>query len=560
MTESNVPHGETGDQRISLYTAGRKGLRLAITVGWARALLGAGAALALGGVIDTVIDNEATAGGLTVLGILLALRALLAVVPPLTANEVSTKVETDLRKRVLDAVLRAGPRWDRRTGEVVAEATEGVSAIGDLAGRFLPQLITGMSIPILLALVIAYIDIPTAVVLVLVLPLVPVLLRLLEKRFRSVSARYRETADELAARFVDGIQGVRTLKALGRAEEYGEAIGADAERLRSETMGLLRVNQLALLAVDTLFTLGTVVAAAGMAAFRLSDGAVSVGESVAIVLLGVMLIEPLTQIGRFFYVGAIGRASADQVKRLLALDHRPGPEQGTPEDLAPGMVRLEEVSFAYPDGTQALKKVSFAVGPGEKVALVGPSGAGKTTIAHLILGLLEPGSGTIQVGGRSVLVPQRPFLFHGSIADNLRLGRPDATDDDLWKVLEEVDLAGLIRDRTDGLDAQVGERGLRLSGGEVQRLAIARALLVDAAVVVLDEPTSNVDLQSEARIRTALDRLTKGRTVVIIAHRRSTLADVSRALLIEDGRVTREADGGEAAHLVAGGSRVGGST
>ncbi len=529
-----------------MFSVERRLLGAAVGVGWARALLGATAAVVIGRLVDRAAVGQASGRLVLLLGVLLAARVLFAVLQPLIATAIATGVEADLRRRVVDAVLSIGPWSGRRTGEVVGRATEGIDAVGGLAGTFLPQLIGGMSIPLLLVVVVATIDLPTAAVLVALLPTIPLLLRLLERRFVSVSARYRSTADLLAARFLDGIQGLRTLKTLDRAEAYGDEIADEAERLRVETMGLLRVNQLALLAVDSLFTLGTVVAAAGMAGWRLSSGAVTVGEAVSIVLLGVMLIEPLSQIGRFFYVGAIGRAAAAQVRELLGLVPRDTPSVAARDGVGVGVVEFDEVSFAYPDGLRAVDGVTFRVNAGERVALVGPSGAGKTTLAHLALGLLQPDEGNVRVGGRAVLVPQRPFLFHGSMADNLRLANPDATDKELWEALEAADLADLVSRRSEGLDIRVGERGLRLSGGEAQRLAIARALLVDAPVVILDEPTSNVDLDTEARIRASLDHLTQGRTVVIIAHRRSTIAGVDRILLVERGRLVSSAAPGEA--------------
>jgi len=528
---------------IKLYSAGRATLQTSIMLGWARALLGAGAAVIVGSIVDRALLGAPVATPLVWLAVLALARATLSAILPLTSTGTAIEVESDLRRRILDAVLRIGPWSGRRTGETVTKATEGVAAVGALAGTFLPQLIAGMSVPLMLAVVVAVIDWPTALVLLLVLPLIPLMLRLLERRFASVSDRYRETADRLAARFLDGIQGMRTLKTLDQAESYGDHLAEDAERLRGETMDLLRVNQLALLAVDTLFTMGTVVAAAVMAAIRLSVGALTVGEAVTVVLLGVMLIEPLSQIGRYFYVGAIGRASAAQVKVLLdEAATVPLPSASFPA--VPGLVEFDRVSFTYPDGTPALEEVSFRVESGERVALVGPSGAGKSTIAHLVLGLLEPGRGSISVGGPAVLVPQRPYLFQGSVADNLRLADPDADDALLWEALESADLTDALQSRRGGLNTEVGERGLRLSGGEVQRLAIARAFLRDASVVVLDEPTSNIDMDSEARLRSAVDRLTVDRTLLVIAHRRSTVAGLERTLVLDQGRLVESVEAG----------------
>lgn len=527
----------------SLYSAGQHQIRLSVLVGWVRALLGAGAAVLIGSIVDGATSGHGVTVQMIWLGIVVAARATLASAAPHLSTSTATRVESDLRRRLIDGVLRAGPWSGRRTGETVSKATEGVEAVGALAGTFLPQLIAGMSIPILLAAVVAFIDWPTALVLILVLPLIPLLLRLLEKRFASVSARYRETEDQLAARFLDGIQGLRTLKTLDRADAYGDELEMDAERLRVETMRLLRVNQLALLAVDTLFTVGTVVAASVMAAVRLSAGAITAGEGVTIILLGVMLIEPLSQIGRFFYVGAIGRASASQIDAFLASGQIKGGREHRSGNVEEGAVRFDAVSFSYPDGTEAIRDLTCRIEPGERVALVGASGAGKTTIAHLILGLLDPQHGRVAVGGQPVLVPQRPYLFHGTVADNLRIARPDASEEEMWAALDAAQMRHVLSERGHGLDTPVGERGLDLSGGEVQRLAIARALLVDAPIVVLDEPTSNVDLESEARLRQAVDTLTAGRTVLVIAHRRSTISGVDRVLVIEDGRLDRTVEG-----------------
>lgn len=531
-----MPQGSSS-QRISLFAASSGSIRLSVGVGLVRALLGAAAALLVGAIVRALSQETATASLIAGLVLVIVVRALLAAITPIAAARTAGRVERDLRRRVLQAVLVVGPREGHRTGDLVGKATEGIGAIGALGATFLPQLIGGMVIPLALIVVVAVVDWPTALVLLVVIPLVPVMLRLLERRFASVSTRYRETADELAARFLDGVQGLRTLKALDRATEYGDSLAAESERLRAETMRLLRVNQLALLAVDSLFTLGTVVAAAAMAGARLAAGAIDVADAATLVILGVMLIEPLTAIGRFFYVGAIGRAAATQVRELLGLT------EGTPrphregDRVERGVVEFEGVRFTYPDGTRAVDGVSFSVAPGERVALVGPSGAGKTTVANLVLGLLDPDEGAVEVGGRAVLVAQRPFLFHGTLADNLRLARPGATEEEMWAALTAAGLEELVTARDEGLEIPVGERGLRLSGGEVQRVAIARALLVDAEVVVLDEPTSSVDLATEARIRDALDRLMAGRTVIVIAHRRSTIEGVDRVIGLDHGRL-----------------------
>ena len=502
----------------------------------ARASLVAVAGVVLGSLIDSAASGDTVAAHLSWLAGLLLGAAVLGWRWPLLAHDTGSAVESDLEVRILDAVIRR-PTTRHRTGEVVNRATEGASAVGTLAGRFLPQLIGGIVIPLLICGVVATIDIPSALVLLVTVPAVPLLLRGMESRFTSVTRRYNETADRLTAQFFDGIQGLKTLRALAASDDYGRALADESERLRGETMALLRVNQLALFVVDSLFTLGTVVAAGGAAFWRFQDGAITLGEAVAIILLGVALIEPISQIGRFFYVGAIGRAAAKDIETFLG--GTAGAPVFAPRSGDEGWVRFDDVSFAYEDDRPVLDSVSFRVDPGEKVGLVGPSGAGKSTIAGLVVGLLQPDRGSVEVGGRVAMVAQQPFLFHGTLRENLLLADPDADDDDLWAALDAADLTDLVEDRDRGLELEVGERGLQLSAGEAQRLTIARLILSDAPIVVLDEPTSNVDIETETRVRRALDRLMLERTVVLIAHRRSTLAGVDRVIPVGRGSMSR---------------------
>jgi ATP-binding cassette subfamily C protein CydD len=530
-----VTGGTDTRAQTRLYAAGSSGIRRSVLVLGARALLLAGAALAVGWIIDSAVRGARVAPGLWWLSALLAGAAGFGWLWPLVANRTRAVVESDLKRRILDKVI-GSPAAGFRSGEVANRATEGVAAVGSLAGRFLPQLLGGIVIPLMICGVIATIDVPSALILLVTVPAVPLLLRAMESRFTSVTRQYNETADRLTARFFDGIQGMKTLRALDASNEYGRRLEAESDQLRSQTMALLRVNQLALFIVDSLFTLGTVVAAGAAAIWRLQSGAISVGDAVAVVLLGAALIEPISQIGRFFYVGAIGRASAKDIKRFL--DDFGGIDRFAPRSGDQGWVRLQDVTFSYERHRKVLDSVSLRVDPGETIGLVGPSGSGKSTIAGLVTGLLEPDEGVVSVGGRVAMVSQQPFLFHGTLRENLMLADPSAADEQMWAALDAADLAGLVEEREEGLDLEVGERGLQLSGGEAQRLTIARLILADAPIVVLDEPTSNVDIETETRVRKALESLMAGRTVIIIAHRQSTLADVDRVVSVVGGTIS----------------------
>ncbi|GIU91251.1 MAG: HlyB/MsbA family ABC transporter [Acidimicrobiia bacterium] len=462
-------------------------------------------------------------------------------------------IEADLRLRVFQRICALGGLVDRdrRTGELVSRATAGVGAVALYGGSFLPTLIAGLAGPALLLVWLTFVDPVVGGLLTVGVVVVPGLMRLVEKRFRSVSDRYREQAELLAGRFLDAVQAIPMLRTYGRLDSFGRTLETESETLRRRTMGLLAVNQLVLFLVDTVLTTTTVVLATWLVVWR----AAPVSQGLGVVLIAAVMVDSLSQIGRFFYVGAIGRAAAEPLRRLLGL---PIPEPvSVVEATADGGLELIDVWFSYPDGDPVLRGVTFRAGAGETVALVGPSGSGKTTIAYLVMGLLRPSAGTVRVAGRDPglsevrdlvsFVPQDPRLFSGTIADNLRLARPDASWEEMEAAARAAHLDEVVERLPQGWDTQVGEGGLALSGGEARRLAVARALLRDTPVVVLDEPTADLDLGSEAAVTRGIRRLTRGKTTLIIAHRASTLMQVDRVVVVSDGRVVDQGSPSELA-------------
>jgi ABC-type multidrug transport system fused ATPase/permease subunit len=270
-----------------------------------------------------------------------------------------------------------------------------------------------------------------------------------------------------------------------------------------------------------------------------------------------VLLEPLDRVGQFFYVGAGGRAAVREIDAVLT---QPATVADAPGVVAPRepavdspALALEHVDFAYGDGRPVLRDVSLTVPRGHRVALIGPSGSGKSTVAALLQAHLRPGAGVVRVDGsdattvpidwvrsRTAVVAQTTYLFTGTLADNLRLAAPDATDEQLWDALAQANLADEVRGFADGLATRVGERGLSLSGGQAQRLAVARALLKDAPILVLDEPTSQVDAASEASLVEALERAGEGRSVLVVAHRLSTVRSVDEVVVLADGQVVEQ--------------------
>jgi ABC-type multidrug transport system fused ATPase/permease subunit len=393
--------------------------------------------------------------------------------------------------------------------------------------------------------------------LALAIPAIPLLVGGFQSAFRGVSGRYRMTSRRFAAQYLDAIQGLPTATAFGRAQVKGLELARSAEHLRRMVMSLLARNQLVLLVIDSSFSLAMVTAAAALAAVRLGDGAITAGQAITVVLVSTVLLEPLDRVGQFFYVGMGGRAAVREIDTVLAqpamVADAPGVRVPAADAASQEALALTDVTFAYPGGRSVLDGVSFTVPRGGRVALIGPSGSGKSTVAALVQAHLRPASGSVRVAGhdattvpvdwlraQTAVVAQTTYLFTGTLADNLRLAAPDADDERLWDVLAQANLADDVRRFPDRLATRVGERGLSLSGGQAQRVAVARALLKDAPILVLDEPTSQVDAASEAALVDALDRAGEGRTVLIVAHRLSTVRGADQVLVLAEGRIVEQ--------------------
>ena len=491
-------------------------------------------------------------------------------------HKASSLTKLSIRDMVYAHALRLGPAvLDRkRTGELVNVAVDGMDWIEMLYGTYFVQFVVGMATPLLLCAFIGLTDWGVGLALLVSVPLTPLFLGMMGRSFRRASERFAKVNAEQSVRFLDSIQGMTTLKMFNLGKSRGAEMHAASEEQRRETMRLLLVNQMMILFVDFGFALGTTLVLTVTALLRLDAGALTPGALVALILASAEFAKPLTLVGQFFFAGAVGRAYA---KKILAfLGEQPGvadPEGATaPAAAARPALTLKDVVFQYAGATRpAVDHFTLDLAPGETVARVGESGSGKTTLTNLILRTLAPAGGTIALGGRNVtevpadwvrrhlaLVPQDPYLFYGTIAENLRVAKPGATDEELVAACRAANIHEQIAALPDGYSTRVGERGLSLSGGQVQRLAIARALLKDAPIVLLDEPTSQIDLETEAVIQDALDHLTRDKSVLLIAHRLSTVRNADRIVVLGHGKVLEsgshaelQARGGVSAAMVA---------
>lgn len=484
---------------------------------------------------------------LTLLALSIAAAAACLSVTPWLTQVAGAETERRLRQRLMRAAFDTGLSGAAgRTGELLSATTGGVERTAHYRAGFLGPIAGALTTPFLvLAIMAATVSTPIAGTLALLVLLVPLMIGAFQRFVRPLGAEYGRSLGTLTAAFLQSVQALETLVFARAAGRMSQDLAARGEQHRKRIMALLAGNQLIILVVDGAFSLAVLVSAAGMSLGAVEHGALTFGQAVALMLMALQVTGPVDVVGQFFYIGIGGRAAQRQLSGLLAAAPRHH-ERGTAARALPecaGAIVFDEVTCGWPDGPDVLSSLSFTVEPGERVALVGPSGLGKSTAAAAISAHLIPRSGRVIVDGydtavtdrgtiasRLAVVEQRTFLFLGSIAENLRVARPDATDADLWRVLENAGLAREVAAMDAGLDSPVGEHGMLLSGGQAQRLSIARAWLSDAPFLVLDEPTSQVDLAGEADILAALDRLAVGRTVLMIAHRPGAILAADRTV------------------------------
>lgn len=523
-----------------------------LVLGLAQTLLAAIAFILAGRAIDA---DAGTTALVAAAGIAAALTAALAWFSTTRASRDQVGLESLQRRSIVDHILRIGPvsRSRDEAGRLVSTATDAVERHNQYRATFFGSMIGSLLAPLLVVVVIAVaIDWRIALWLLAAMPAVPLMIGSFQRVFASVSARYRASARGFASLFLDSLQGLPTLRALGAGRRRAQVLADGAEDVRRHVMRLLAGNQLVLLVADAVFSLAMIVLATALATQGLSSGTLTVGSAVAVVLLSTLMTEPLERIGQFFYIGMGGIASGKEIRAVLAsgVDSGYGPDSADEPAVSDGSIRMENVTFSYgQDGPHVLDDFSVTVTTGERVVMQGRSGVGKTTALSLIQGYRKPDAGHVYVGGHALtdvpsawlhrqigVVAQGTYLFTGTLRENLLLARPGSSEDQLWEALRRAQLDTEVRSWPDGLDTPVGERGMTLSGGQSQRVAIARALLADAPILILDEATSQTDVASEREILTAIAEVCRDRTVLAVGHREATIAAATRVVTMGDAR------------------------
>jgi ATP-binding cassette, subfamily C, bacterial CydD len=535
--------------------------RLRADAGVACAIAGAmawfAAAIILSDVVDEVFlrggSGAAARGGVLVIAGLIVVRAAFVWAAEAANERAGSSVVHALRRRLTAALFGLGPTFARgeRAGELVRLAGEGVESVGPLVTRFRPARLAASIVPPIVAVTVFVLDPWSVLILLVTGPLLVLLLALIGRRVRDATARREEELSWMSAHFLDVLRGLPTLKLFGRATEQAETIEAVGRRNAATTMDVLRTAFQTTLVLEWGATAATALVAVEVSV-RLMDGAVPFARALAVLLLTPEFFAPLRRLSAEYHTGPAGVASAARIFDVL---DRPRPVAMRAAAAAPVPerhgIRLDRVSVGFDGGARrALAGLTLEIPHGGSVALVGSTGAGKSTVASLLLRFVDPDDGVVTVDGRDLTqldarswrariawVPQHPDLFSGTVAENLRLGRDDASDGDLWDVLATVASDGFVRALPRGLSTQVGEGGVRLSGGERQRLALGRAVLRDAPILILDEATSHLDDETQQRVLAGLADVILGRTVLLIAHRAEVAKIADVVAVMEGGQV-----------------------
>ena len=545
------------DRRLWQFTEGLR-LRIAgaVVLGLLSAAVGIARLALLGWLLGRVFQGESLGDlALPIVAVAAAMvaRGVLEYWRTMAAHRTAALVQLQIRARLFDQIARLGPGQfgAQRSGDALLTLIDGVEQLETYFGQYLPQLFVAAVTPFGIFAFAAFLDLPLAAAL-LGFALLTLIAPVAFHHWDQKAAKARQAAyAAYGAELLDSVQGLATLKSFGQSRARGRFLAEKAHELFRSTMWVLASNSASRGITDAGIAVGA-AAALGIGASRVAEGAIGIEVLLIVLMMGVEVFRPMRDLRALLHTGMNGRAAAESLFRMLGV--KPAIEDAEDAADAAGLaptLAFEDVHFAYPGGRRpAHNGLSFSVSAGERVGIVGASGAGKSTILRLLMRFDDPQAGCIQLGGQDLrtldraalrasfgVVNQDTYLFHGTAAENIRFGQPDASDAEVEAAARAANAHGFIARLPHGYATVIGERGIRLSGGQRQRIAIARALLRDAPILLLDEALSSVDAENEAVIQDALGRLMGGRTVLIMAHRLSSVIDADRILVLDEGRV-----------------------
>ena len=508
--------------------------------------------LSISRMLAELFRGSASAQLLTITGIVvllaLAVRFFCSIGAAKMGYFSSKAVKKTLREKIYQKLLRLGNSYSEqvKTSEVVQVAVEGVDQLETYFGAYLPQFFYAMLAPLTLFVVLCFVNVPAAVVLLICVPLIPVAIAAVQTWAKKLLSKYWGQYTELGDTFLENLQGLTTLKIYQADEFKQQEMNEQAEKFRKITMKVLTM-QLNSITIMDLIAYGGAALGVIMAVTQYQSGGVSLEGCLLIILLAADFFIPMRQLGSFFHIAMNGMAASDKIFRLLDLEE-------TKLDITESFpsehtIRCSGLSFSYEPDREILHNVDLAFHQGSFTALVGESGCGKSTLASILMGRNIGYTGKVTVGGvplssiqeESLLrnityISHQSYLFKGTVRDNLLMGKPAASDEELWAVLSRVNLAAFLK-AEQGLDTRLLEKASNLSGGQCQRLALARALLHDSPVYIFDEATSNIDVESENDIMREIHELAKSKTVILVSHRLANVVGADHIYVLDHGTV-----------------------
>lgn len=458
----------------------------------------------------------------------------------------SKAVKKTLREKIFLKLLELGNAYQEsvKTSEVVQVAVEGVDQLETYFGAYLPQFFYAMLAPLTLFMYLSFVNLPSAIILLACVPLIPIAIAAVQTWAKRLLSKYWGQYTALGDTFLENLQGLTTLKIYQADEFKHREMNAEAEKFRKITMKVLTM-QLNSITIMDLIAYGGAGLGVILAATQYRAGHVTLTGCLLIILLAADFFLPMRQLGSFFHIAMNGMAASDKIFRLLDI---PVPEKKSP-DCPDGDIVCENLSYSYEPERKILHGIDLRFPVGSFTAVVGESGCGKSTAASILMGRNKGYTGSVTVGGKELreinesslmremtYIGHQSYLFKGTVRDNLQMGRPDADDAAMWAVLEQVHLADFLRSEQ-GLDTYLTEKGGNLSGGQCQRLALARALLHDSPFYIFDEATSNIDVESENDIMDRIHTLAKEKTVILISHRLANVTEADQIYVMEHGRI-----------------------
>lgn len=459
----------------------------------------------------------------------------------------SKKVKKTLREAIYTKLLKLGAAYKEqiKTSEIVQVAVEGVDQLETYFGAYLPQFFYAMLAPLTLFLVLLRVNIPSAVVLFVCVPLIPAAIAAVQTWAKKLLSKYWGQYTALGDTFLENLQGLTTLKIYQADAFKNKEMNEESEKFRKITMKVLTM-QLNSITIMDIIAYGGAALGVFFSVTQYQKGGVDLAGALLVILLSADFFIPMRQLGSFFHIAMNGMAASEKIFRFLELPEAPKKAAKFPRNAE---IVCENLRFSYEAGREILKGMDLRIPRGRFVAIAGESGCGKSTVASILMGRNRGYKGTIRIGDIELsdiaesslmqnitYISHNSYLFKGTIRENLLMGNPNATEDEMWAVLEQTNLAAFLRNE-EGLDTKLAEKASNLSGGQCQRLALARALLHDSPVYIFDEATSNIDVESENDIMEQILLLAKKKSVLLISHRLANITKADMIYAMEQGEV-----------------------